>query len=187
MSTSVSAEERLISAFWRLFPETPVARLGVTILCTTAGINRSTFYRSFDGMEDFLAVVEAPLPPRELPALISHLNDTDQLLAASDTYLRSSDTRFKKLALLLGPDGDPHFASYLRETMVHEWRQNLPHSLPPGLNIAFPFIAGGIFAILSEWAEAGFPGTFADYTLEGRRWVITWILRYLSDVAESVH
>ena len=45
-------EKDFITAFWKLYADRPKEKISVSMLCDTAGYNRSTFYNHFEDIHD---------------------------------------------------------------------------------------------------------------------------------------
>lgn len=175
------AEERLVEAFWRLLKRHASVQVTVSQLCLEAGVNRASFYRNFASIEDFLDEVEEEILPTDMPLVIMKIAAEQISYEEYDAFLRAEDQRFRKIAAFLGPKGDPRFAAKVRTAMAAEWGHVLPVELATAARQAIVFMSGGVFALLGEWAESGFDGSFATFTAEFRRLAVPRLVQVLKD------
>lgn len=109
-------KQNLIDAFWDLYCERRIERITVKDITSRAGYNRSTFYEYFKDPYDVLEQLEA--------ALIPDLNSLPPIKGASLTlgmpmemFMVIYEQNSKYYSVLLGDNGDPAFASKLKNVI----------------------------------------------------------------------
>lgn len=147
---------RIVNALWELFDDRSLEQITVQDIADTAGCNRTTFYRHYADMQDLIEAVEDSLTPSDLPGLVTESFVDDEGYRRLSAYLIEEDLRFRQIARLLGPTGDPAFADRLRSAMIDGWSQHLgadPRSFEPRQLLLFQFLSGGVFATLGYWND----------------------------------
>jgi len=108
--------ENLIQAFWGLYGQKKIDAISIKEITEKAGYHRSTFYEYFVDIYDVLDQLEDSLlayfKTEVLNSLAVFQND-DFVREMADLY----DSRGKYLSVLLGENGDPHFAKKLKALM----------------------------------------------------------------------
>lgn len=124
--------EYLIQALVEIVGEKSVRRVQVRELCERAQVNRSTFYKHYDGMDGFLTnVLEAF--HAEMDENLCGRNVFEDLLGdgAADTYLacvRFMSDKAGFVRAMMGPNGMPEF----KESVVSEWEEQFHAALRSG-------------------------------------------------------
>lgn len=123
-------KEKLTNAFWQLYEEKPYDQITVREITELAGYNRSTFYTYFKDVYDVLEQTEA-----EIYRLLEEVEEEfgcNRFICSKEQVTES--IRFiggflkrnhKRLALLLGENGDVKFAHRIMQQMRERMRVRL--------------------------------------------------------------
>lgn len=121
---TTETKQALMDAFWELFCERKIEKITVKAITEKAGFNRSTFYEYFRDVYDVLEAIEDDILQEHKNAMVRNLLETDAETAKKNTIL-FLEKNITRIAILLGPNGDPkfhiivkkHIASFLRDYM----------------------------------------------------------------------
>ena len=174
----------LREAFITLVEERGIDGFSVGDLCTSAGLNRGTFYNHFRDKESLLASFEDEvieglggvlakfqnIKLRELAACSLTHRPLPMLVELYD-YLREEGPF---LHAMLGPGGDARFGMRLREavcgrfvrSLLHERYQNDPSAFT---RYYISFYSGAYLGVISEWIDSGMTETSEEMTLISMR------------------
>lgn len=120
-------KEKLVNAFWALYEQKPYEQITVREISELAGYNRSTFYTYFKDVYDVLEQTED-----EMCCLLQEEVDRSRYMCSKEQMAES--VRFigkflkknhKRLALLLGENGDVKFAHRIMQQMREQMRLHL--------------------------------------------------------------
>ena len=170
----------LREAFITLVEEHGIDGFSVGDLCTSAGLNRGTFYNHFRDKESLLASFEDEvieglggvlakfqnIKLRELAACSLTHRPLPMLVELYD-YLREEGPF---LHAMLGPGGDARFGMRLREavcgrfvrSLLHERYQNDPSAFT---RYYISFYSGAYLGVISEWIDSGMTETSEELAL----------------------
>lgn len=170
----------LREAFITLVEERGIDGFSVGDLCTSAGLNRGTFYNHFRDKESLLASFEDEvieglggvlakfqnIKLRELAACSLTHRPLPMLVELYD-YLREEGPF---LHAMLGPGGDARFGMRLREavcgrfvrSLLHERYQNDPSAFT---RYYISFYSGAYLGVISEWIDSGMTETSEEMAL----------------------
>ena len=174
----------LREAFITLVEERDIDGFSVGDLCTSAGLNRGTFYNHFRDKESLLASFEDEvieglggvlakfqnIKLRELAACSLTHRPLPMLVELYD-YLREEGPF---LHAMLGPGGDARFGMRLREavcgrfvrSLLHERYQNDPSAFT---RYYISFYSGAYLGVISEWIDSGMTETSEEMALISMR------------------
>ena len=174
----------LREAFITLVEERGIDGFSVGDLCTSAGLNRGTFYNHFRDKESLLASFEDEvieglggvlakfqnIKLRELAACSLTHRPLPMLVELYD-YLREEGPF---LHAMLGPGGDARFGMRLREAvcgrfvrpLLHERYQNDPSAFT---RYYISFYSGAYLGVISEWIDSGMTETSEEMALISMR------------------
>ena len=174
----------LREAFIALVEERGIDGFSVGDLCTSAGLNRGTFYNHFRDKESLLAsfedeVIEGlggvlakfqSIKLREIAACSLAHRPLPMLVELYD-YLREEGPF---LHAMLGPGGDARFGMRLREavcgrfvrSLLHERYQNDPSAFT---RYYISFYSGAYLGVISEWIDSGMTETSEEMALISMR------------------
>ncbi len=108
--------ENLMQAFWGLYCQKKIDRIPIKEITEKAGYHRSTFYEYFVDINDVLDQLEESLLAYIQENVVNSLaveQNEDFIRGLADLY----ETKGKYLSVLLGENGDPHFAKKLKAVM----------------------------------------------------------------------
>lgn len=116
--TEITSQTRqnFIDAFWSLYCEMGIERITVKQITTKAGYNRGTFYEYFIDVYDVLDEIEKSLIP-SLNTLPPVSTSTGSIGMPIDLFLKIFEQNRKYYSVLLGDNGDPGFASQLKNSI----------------------------------------------------------------------
>jgi AcrR family transcriptional regulator len=106
---TAQTRENLMQAFWSLYCQKKIDAITIQEITDTAGYNRSTFYEYFVDIYDVLDQLEESLLAylkEEAVNLLAEEHNEDFVRGLADLY----ESKGKYLSVLLGENGDPHFA-----------------------------------------------------------------------------
>ena len=174
----------LREAFIALVEERGIDGFSVGDLCTSAGLNRGTFYNHFRDKESLLASFEDEvieglggvlakfqnIKLRELAACSLTHRPLPMLVELYD-YLREEGPF---LHAMLGPGGDARFGMRLREavcdrfvrSLLHERYQNDPSAFT---RYYISFYSGAYLGVISEWIDSEMTETSEEMALISMR------------------
>ena len=174
----------LREAFIALVEERGIDGFSVGDLCTSAGLNRGTFYNHFRDKESLLASFEDEVIEglggvlakfqnvklREIAACSLARRPLPMLVELYD-YLREEGPF---LHAMLGPGGDARFGMRLREavcdrfvrSLLHERYQNDPSAFT---RYYISFYSGAYLGVISEWIDSGMTETSEEMALISMR------------------
>ena len=120
-------KEKLTNAFWQLYGEKPYDQITVREITELAGYNRSTFYTYFKDVYDVLEQTETEI--YQLLAEVGEEFDPDRYICSKEQVTESIrfigsflERNHKRLALLLGENGDAKFAHRILQQMRERMR-----------------------------------------------------------------
>lgn len=153
--TKVTAQTRqnLVDAFWALYCEKKIVKITVKEITQKAGYNRGTFYEYFTDVYDVLEQLEESLIPKidELPPM----SMPDQNAAMPiDVFMAIYEQNSRYYSVLLGDDGDPAFASKLKNSTKPVIRKALLGKYdmsPVEFDFILEFVLSGMIGIMSYW------------------------------------
>jgi AcrR family transcriptional regulator len=113
---TAQTKQNLIDAFWFLYCEKRIEKITVKEITQKAGYNRGTFYEYFTDVYDVLEQIEQSLIPslEELPPISLPQGNMGMPL---DMFMTLYDQNSKYYSVLLGDNGDPAFASKLKNSI----------------------------------------------------------------------
>jgi AcrR family transcriptional regulator len=151
--TKLLLKQSLIS----LLKEKNISQISVKELCTTAGINRSTFYLHFANAYDLLENVE-----QEIINNTSAYLDKIEAVDSGTTYILAFLEYIKKdeelfTVMLLTSNENVLFPKRLLKEILQkidrELQLNVPERLKP---YTYSYLVNGSLAIIQEWIQEGF-------------------------------
>ncbi|MGL5312146.1 MAG: TetR/AcrR family transcriptional regulator C-terminal domain-containing protein [Peptostreptococcaceae bacterium] len=146
-------KQDIIDAFWSLYCEKRIEKITIKEISLKAGYNRSTFYEYFIDIYDVLEQIEESLIPNlnELPPTI-FLDKNNEI--PIDIFLQLFEKNEKYYSVLLGDNGDPRFASKLKNSIKPMLKEALYTEVKLD-NIEFDFILeyvlSSMISIMSYW------------------------------------
>lgn len=113
---TAQTKQNIIDAFWDLYCEKRIEKITVKEITNKASYNRGTFYEYFSDVYDVLDEIENSLIPslHELPPVST---PTGTIGMPIDVFLNIWEQNAKYYSVLLGDNGDPAFASKLKNSI----------------------------------------------------------------------
>ena len=150
---TAQTKQNLIDAFWSLYCEKRIEKITVKEITQKAGYNRGTFYEYFTDVYDVLEQIEQSLIPslEELPPITLPQGNMGMPL---DMFMTLYDQNSKYYSVLLGDNGDPAFASKLKNSIKPMIKQAFSADYASN-DIEFDFIVEYVLSasigIMSYW------------------------------------
>lgn len=150
---TAQTKQNLVDAFWALYCEKRIEKITVKEITQKAGYNRGTFYEYFTDIYDVLEQLEGSLIPtiHELPPIsISNQNMGMPL----DMFMTIYEQNSKYYSVLLGDNGDPAFASKLKNSTKPVIRQVFLEKYninPIEFDFILEFVLSAMIGIMSYW------------------------------------
>lgn len=146
-------KQNLIDAFWLLYCEMRIEKITVKGITTKAGYNRGTFYEYFKDVYDVLDCIEGSLMPTldELPPI---LIGSEIRGMPMNTFLELYEKNNKYYSVLLGDNGDPAFASKLKNSikpLIMQEFANEPYGVRQNLEYILEYTLSAMIGIMSYW------------------------------------
>ena len=157
---AAATRQKLLDAFWQLYTHKHIEQISIKEITDLAGYNRGTFDLYFKDIYDILNQIEDSIlnpPQRHEPADAS----TDAVLSQLTIrkIISQMASHFEKsscyVAVLLGENGDPHFAYKLKQQLKELFLVS-PYlqSMPPHLrNYYLEYSTSGLLAMLQTWLK----------------------------------
>ena len=146
-------KQNLIDAFWSLYCEKKIEKITVKEITQKAGYNRGTFYEYFTDIYDVLEQIEESLIPTldELPPITM----TDQNMGMPiDMFMKLYEQNSKYYSVLLGDNGDPAFASKLKNSTKPTLKQAFSETNgldPVEFDFILEYVLSAMIGIMSYW------------------------------------
>lgn len=154
----VQTKQKLIDAFWELYCEKSMEKITVKEVTEKAGYNRGTFYVYFKDVYDVLEQIEESLLPteEEFEELFQHHLDNMSLESTSTQFYEMYQQHGEKLVVLLGPNGDPHFAHRMKD-LIKSYMLKTSGELSEKNRIKFDYILeyelSARYAMMNRWFQ----------------------------------
>lgn len=140
----------LRSSLMKLMQEKPIGRISVTELCSTAGVNRGTFYSHYRQPEDVMHQIEDDIIA-EIENVLG--NETD-MLSVHRNILQMLENNRGACRVLFGENGDPECVKRVlavsHKYFNDKWQSvlNLSDDM---MGYMHSFIFAGTVQVLREW------------------------------------
>jgi AcrR family transcriptional regulator len=160
----IPARQRLEEAFWQLLAEQPYQDLTISALSRRAKVNHNTFYYYFTSLDDMAAELLDANMLYDLPARVFGAFAAGNLDGAALTADPTVMTRFRRIALMVGPHGASWQKDALKARVMEVWLATLgveKGQLSDRDEVLLGFILGGLLTIVGEYDQAGDPALFA--------------------------
>ena len=150
---TAQTRQNIMDAFWSLYCEKRIEQITVREITNKAGYNRGTFYEYFTDVYDVLNQIENSLIPAldELPPVTM---PTGTIGMPLDTFFKLYEQNSKYYSVLLGDNGDPAFASKLKNsikpTLLQVFDGN-PNADLQELDYILEYTLSAMIGIMSYW------------------------------------
>lgn len=146
-------KQNIVDAFWALYCEMRIEKITVKDITSKAGYNRGTFYEYFKDVYDVLEYIEGSLIPtiNELPPI---LIGSEMRGMPLDTFFELYESNSKYYSVLLGDQGDPAFASKLKNAIKPLLLQEFAHEsneVQKNLDYILEYTLSAMIGIMSYW------------------------------------
>lgn len=150
---AAQTKKNLIDAFWSLYCEKRIEKITVKEITQKAGYNRGTFYEYFSDVYDVLEQIEESLIPSldELPPVSMPKVNMGMPL---DMFLTLYEQNSKYYSVLLGDNGDPAFASKLKNStkpVIQLAFADIHDVDPVELDFILEYVLSAMIGIMSYW------------------------------------
>jgi len=161
MSRKEVTKNNLLDAFWELYKEKPMAKITVKEITDRAGYNRGTFYTYFMDIDEALEILKASLmPDKEMiitPFIELKENDGRIIepIEGTNDYLKKNG---EKIAVLLGPNGDPGFVHELKARLrqiIISYAKDLEIKEVEDFEYVIEYHVAGLISLYQLWLEKG--------------------------------
>ena len=146
-------KQNLIDAFWTLYCEMRIEKITVKDITNRAGYNRGTFYEYFKDAYDVLEYIESSLIPtiHELPPISIGSGMHGMPM---NTFFELYEKNNKYFSVLLGDNGDPAFASKLKNSikpLIIKELTNESDFVNKELDYILEYTLSAMIGIMSYW------------------------------------
>lgn len=149
----------IMDAFWRLYARNRATGSGpravtASAVIAEAGVHRSTFYKYFRDVADVLDAIESELIGVIKQSAVKAMESKGALDAAQlirTVYVAHSE----RLSLLLGSQGDPGFASKVKQAVKPAVEQVAGIGENPFGPYVLEFLSSGLLSAITLWYENG--------------------------------
>ena len=162
----VKTKKKLTSTLLALLEQKPVRDITVLELCKIANVNRTTFYKYYKDVDDFIFTLEE--------SLISDLRNNminikrNYLITYIGKTIESIKEHKEIYSKLLSPNGDKRFLKkvlyIVHDESINEWKQLLKKATEEDLENIYKFIVDGSTCIIENWINNGLQGETQNTT-----------------------
>jgi len=144
----------LRSALLRLLEKKPIARISVTALCDEAGVNRTTFYKYYDSVEDLYDTVMEDHLTELGEAYKKSLEETHDLRAATITALRFLENNLSESRILMTSTPSTKYIGKTERPISTDTFEEFAkqYNIPKNkLQAVLKFFSTGTFQLVRDW------------------------------------
>lgn len=150
---TAQTRQNLIDAFWSLYCQKRIEKITVKEITQKAGYNRGTFYEYFTDIYDVLEQIEESLIPTldELPPITMA---DENIGMPIDIFIKLYEQNSKYYSVLLGDNGDPAFASKLKNSTKPILKQAFSEKYdvnPIEFDFILEYVLSAMIGIMSYW------------------------------------
>jgi AcrR family transcriptional regulator len=150
---TLQTKQNLIDGFWELYCDNRIEKISVKDITTKAGYNRSTFYEYFKDVYEVLEQIEDSIIPNldEIPPISIQSKMHGMPM---ESFIQLFQKNKKYYAILLGDQGDPRFASKLKNSLkplILEEFTNKHHISQVELDYVLEYTLAAMIGIMSYW------------------------------------
>lgn len=150
-------KQDIIDAFFEIYRLKRIEKITVKEIIQKAGYNRSTFYDYFEDVYDVLEQVENSIIPTldELPPI----QITTQAIGMPfELFVEMYEQNNHYYSILLGDNGDPAFASKLKQAIKPLLHHTLQHQVNINtieLDFILEYLLSAMIGTMSYWFDHG--------------------------------
>lgn len=157
IEVTTQTKQNIIYAFWELYSEKRIEKITVKDITNKAGYNRGTFYEYFADVYDVLDHIENSLIPTldQLPPVSM---PTVEIGMPMEQFFELYKQNHKYYSVLLGENGDPAFASKLKNSikpMIMQIFEENPNVDIIELDYTLEYTLSAMIGIMSYWFKNG--------------------------------
>lgn len=149
---------KLREAILELLQDKSINKVTVKDICEKAGLNRGTFYLHYDSPAGLLKDIENQFLEENTKLFQSFLkraeNEEPNVVEALFASIKANSDI---VCILLGPHGDPTFASEIldgmRDGVLDQWQLEFPHYDREDLNFVFDYVLIGSTRLILSWLQ----------------------------------
>lgn len=148
----ITAEKKIIEAFWKILQDGRYSDVTIKRLTLEAGVNHKTIYYHFGNVDELAKIAfDRNMKEAEPHRLLSGILTDD--MNASDFFVNEQRfEHFKRLRLFMREDST-YLNKIVREAILSEWLQSVgkkPEDLSVEDKIDLDFIINGLIAVLGS-------------------------------------
>jgi AcrR family transcriptional regulator len=162
----VKTKKKLTSTLLNLIENEQIKDITVLELCKVANVNRTTFYKYYKDIDDFVYTLEE--------SLISDLKNNiinikrNYLITYIGKTIESIKEHKEIYSKLLSPNGDKRFLRKIlyivHDESINEWKQLLKKASSDDLENIYKFIVDGSTGIIENWINNNLQGDTQNTT-----------------------
>lgn len=140
-------------AFWAIAGDGRALDISISAIAKRAGINRSTFYEYFNGIEDLVNQVEETILS-ELKQVFGDLYVKYNLNCSPRDMANALSPYYGRMAILMRFDGDRRFSGKIRREAVDLF-SGITTNPDPMIEYEIVYVVSAFIGLLSYWQETG--------------------------------
>lgn len=149
---------KLREAILELLKNKSIDKITIKEICDRAGLNRGTFYLHYDSPSDLLKDIENQFLEENRKLLQSFLKKARQQEPHVIEALFASIKKNRDIVcILLGPHGDPYFASeilgIMRSGVLDQWQSEFPEYKREDIDFIFDYVLMGSTRLILNWLQ----------------------------------
>ena len=152
----VKTHNKLNDSFFQILKKKKINDISVLELCKKAKINRTTFYKYFESIDDYVIKIEKDIE-EELKTSISQIT-RNYLISFINILISKTAENDTKYVMLFSENGDSHFLKHLLflvyEESINEWKRLLKKAKDEDLQRIYDFIVEGSIGIIKAWIKS---------------------------------
>ena len=154
----IKTKKKLTNTLLELLNEKKIKDITVLELCKKANINRTTFYKYYKDVDDFVYSIEESLIS-DLEKYISDIK-RNYLISYTSKIIETIKEHKDIYSCLLSENGDHTFLrkilGLVHEESINEWQKLLKKASREDLDKIYKFIVDGTIGIIEKWIKDDF-------------------------------
>lgn len=163
----IVTKELFHRAMLSLLKNKPISRISVKELCTTAGLNRGTFYLHYETPLDILKEIKNKFIEQNMLHFDSYWQEKRKLDHMQQLFTCVFQNQ-EICRILMGENGDPQFMislqNLVRDEIVDEWQKEFPSCKREKLLFLFDFVFTGSMRLILNWIDDNQELSIAEFT-----------------------
>lgn len=162
-----TALDRIENAFWTCLEEEPYAKMTISRIVRTAGVNRNTFYYHYRDVDDMAhrIVREKTLDPAFARIVLAQIGQGADVAVGELPSVKGLELRFDHICLIAGDNGSPELRRILKDAILRVWSETFSidfDTLAVEELALIEFMIGGVMAVLAFRMDG-----HKDFTIAG--------------------